>query len=772
MSRAYKDFDAFFKKATGEKPYRYQKILSKSDMPSVINVPTGAGKTEAAILGLWLWRRVSGHDVPRKLVYCLPRRTLSEQTQKRVNEWLQNLGLEGRIGVELLMGGSEDRIEEMLPNKEYVIIGTQDMLVSGALNRAYGNSPYTWPIVFGMLNNDSMWVMDEVQIMENALPTSIQLDYFRNRFKTFGPRKSVWMSATVDQGWLKTVDSSEDKPMYRLGDEDADEPLRRRNRAAKTLHRSKTAVKNTYSESDIQNLLSLPGVKEGPTAIIVNTVKRAQDVYSILSKERDGCKLIHSRFRAREREQLNEWLGKFNVKGGQIVVATQVLEAGVDVSFKTLVTEIAPWPSMIQRFGRCNRTGDDTDSRIYWVDLDDKSYGPYESDDIDLSRSKLKKLEKKSVSPADVGQVDGERIFDAVLRRKDLLSMFDTTPDLSGSHIDVSRFVRTSKQQLDVSVFWRHVDDVKDEHKPDAAEICNVHIGRFREFLGRKHGYIWNHADRKWDKIRAKDVLPGQTIMLESKFGGYSEALGWDGGEESVAPVTASRQVPDSHDGDKSTSSVPVELDDHTAHVLHELERFLSQDRFLDNGLKEALLTAARYHDVGKAHHVFQSTMQKSMTDASTSGKLWAKPKSTGKNPRHERPGFRHEVASTLAYLKQDRDDELRDLIAYLIMSHHGKVRMALRSVSKKERQQGRYLLGMDVKGDTLQGFKGKTVSIKGCKMDMSLASIGGTESGASWTQRVLALLERYGPFRLGYLEALLRRADWLASQKEAEGKY
>ena len=40
---------------------------------------------------------------------------------------------------------------------------------------------------------------------------------------------------------------------------------------------------------------------------------------------------------------------------------------------------------------------------------------------------------------------------------------------------------------------------------------------------------------------------------------------------------------------------------------------------------------------------------------------------------------------------------------------------------------------------------------------------------GASWRERTQLLLERLGPFRLGYLEALLRAADCRASQEEDE---
>jgi hypothetical protein len=48
------------------------------------------------------------------------------------------------------------------------------MLLSRALNRGYGMSRYRWPMHFGLLNNDCLWVMDEVQLMGSGLTTSLQ----------------------------------------------------------------------------------------------------------------------------------------------------------------------------------------------------------------------------------------------------------------------------------------------------------------------------------------------------------------------------------------------------------------------------------------------------------------------------------------------------------------------------------------------------------------------------------------------------------------------
>ena len=49
-------FEDFFACATGSHPYPYQATLAKAaHMPTLLKIPTGAGKTESAVLG-WLYR--------------------------------------------------------------------------------------------------------------------------------------------------------------------------------------------------------------------------------------------------------------------------------------------------------------------------------------------------------------------------------------------------------------------------------------------------------------------------------------------------------------------------------------------------------------------------------------------------------------------------------------------------------------------------------------------------------------------------------------------
>ena len=107
-----------------------------------------------------------------------------------------------KIAVHRLMGGIEAEEWHLQPERPAVLIGTQDMLLSRALNRGYAASWFHWPIDFGLLNNDYLWVFDDPQLMGSRVSSSTQLAGLRQVLGTFGPCPSVWMSATLEPGWL------------------------------------------------------------------------------------------------------------------------------------------------------------------------------------------------------------------------------------------------------------------------------------------------------------------------------------------------------------------------------------------------------------------------------------------------------------------------------------------------------------------------------------------------------------------------------------------
>lgn len=817
-------FSEFFSKACdGRTPYPYQTAFAESSsLPELLNVPTGVGKTATAILG-WLYRRRFHQDTkinestPRRLVYCLPMRTLVEQTCDCAKAWLKALKLSDKVGVHLLMGGEDNSNWDEFPEQDAILIGTQDMLLSRALNRGYGMSRYRWPMHFGLLNNDCLWVMDETQLMGVGLTTSAQLQGLRSKLKTYGATHSLWMSATLDTSPIRTVDHQEPSDGFsRIGLENADRKhsqVKKRLDAKKGLEKaafvlSSESEKRSYAKDLVAAVRNAhrPGTL---TLVVMNRVLRAQQLFRELEnltkpKTKPSpldaeLALIHSRFRPDDRKVHEQSLFSSTIPdAGRIVVATQAIEAGVDVSATTMFTELAPWPYLVQRFGRCNRGGEVVDAQVIWIDTllkgdKDNAALPYEANELQKSRDFLTAL--KDVGPRTLSQIQDERppaIFHT-LRRKDLLDLWDTTPDLAGNDLDISRYIREG-DDTDVQVFWRDVDEEFPSDlipAPMRSELCSVAIGRISDFLAKlkktnkQFALIFKplENENKWRPIEPDDVRPGMVLLLAPQMGGYSDQVGWTGDSSdkpTLHPPVAGEPVEAIEDGSNLRSSQWTTLPKHLDRVVAEAAKFKKAFKAcLEDIPWDAITTAAKWHDVGKAHSAFQNMILRGVTDAvDRRTKLWAKSSgSRSGRPRYfakddetdERIGFRHELASALVWLAHGNNDPHVNLIAFLIAAHHGKVRASIRSFPNENPPHNSTLkFARGIRdGDVIPSIDfGDGHNVPPTTLNLELMELGNSATGSSWLARVINLRDdqELGPFRLCFLEMLLRVADWRGS--------
>ncbi|MFO8070280.1 MAG: CRISPR-associated helicase Cas3' [Polyangia bacterium] len=761
------DFGELFEKATGFSPYPYQcKLAEASCPPSRLSVPTGLGKTAAAVVG-WLWRRryapqATRSSTPRRLVYCLPMRVLVEQTRDKAASWVEKLGLSEEVCVHTLMGGDIDADWDINPERDAILVGTQDMLLSRALNRGYSMSRFRWPLQFGLLNNDCLWVMDEVQLMGSGLATTAQLQAFRRVLGHSAPSISLWMSATMRPEWLDTVDFvlDEDSPRD-IGLETYDyekQSVRERFHAKKPVEKVDLADGKS-GEAEAARILEAHAEAGGRTLVVVNTVKRAKAIHKAVVKEKPAAELllVHSQFRPGDREQVIDRLLETPGEHGTIAISTQVVEAGVDVSAKTLFTDLAPWASLVQRFGRCNRKGDMENASVFWFDVDTKKKGaalPYEAEELNDARELLEAL--RDARPSDLPEVSPDFSARHVIRRRDIIELFDTTPDLAGADIDVSRFIREADDH-GVQLFWRALEGRKPEAEepgPRREELCSVPISEAREFAKKNALWRWDHLERGW--IRPDAIYPGLVLMADCKSGGYSPEKGWDlKAKRAVEQFESDAARAEANDDDRYVESDWETLAEHTDEVLAELDRIIEACEFEDDESMESLRLAARWHDAGKAHSQFQQAL----VEADPS-KLWAK---APEIRRYERPGFRHELASALAMLEQGHPD----LAAYLAAAHHGKVRLSIRSLPHEQHpddHSARFARGVWDGDELPEADLGGGVKLDATTIDLSYMELGEGEKGPSWLARMLTLRDEFGPFRLAYLEALLRAADRRAS--------
>lgn len=226
--------------------------------------------------------------------------------------------------------------------------------------------------------------------------------------------------------------------------------------------------------------------------------------------------------------------------------------------------------------------------------------------------------------------------------------------------------------------------------------------------------------------------------------------------------------------GDDSDSRVGrwVGLAEHTGDVSREVASILEQlglTREIRNVLEEASL----WHDAGKLHPAFQNMLVSGREDEASLKVRgpWAKSDYNNRRPAYWveadgekvlRPYFRHELVSALAYLQTGG----RDLVAYLIAAHHGKVRSSIRSLPQENLPQDDRLFARGVwDGDVLPAHPGFLT--EDLELDLSLMLMG----EGSWLERTLKLRDdpEMGPFRLAHLESVLRVADWRASAKEGD---
>lgn len=796
-------FDTFFAQAMGDpsrRPYAYQRRLALEAWPSALIAPTGLGKTAAVVLG-WLWQwRMQPETTPRRLVLCLPMRTLVEQTESEVRRWLDKLGAatdnalpHPQDGVAVLMGGGERETPPPAwtrhPERPAILIGTQDMLLSRALMRGYGMSRFRWPVDFALLHSDAQWVFDEVQAMGAGLATSAQLDGLRQALKAPRPARSLWLSATLDPVWLKTVDRTETGAVLRVPDDvpedDADPRVRRLLVDARKRVRPAAARPAGAAGKDVDAYIRALAaeVREAhrpgrTTLVILNTVARAQALHKALGRGAGEPLLLHSRFRPRERR---EQMRRLTDGAGEdrIVVATQAIEAGVDVTSAVLFTELAPWSSLVQRFGRVNRFGEcgAEGAEVRWIDLDDPKgelAAPYAAAELAAARTRLAALE--DAAPASLPPPDTGPEARHVLRRKDLLDLFDTDPDLTGFDIDVSPFIRDARD-TDFQVLWRTIGDPEAavrEPLPRPEELCSVPIRRAGELLKDRSAWRLDPQARgkdvRWMRLDGGRPWPGLVVMLDAAGGGYRTDIGLAPEDRKTPvpvdpPADASRDAEaDSHDEDRdSRQDRPVSLTDHLGHVAAAAET-LCDALNVDAAERTAVVTAARWHDVGKAHAAFQERM---VTPDGWDGGPLAKARDCDRSKG--RPYFRHELASALAYLQQRGGDADGDLIAYLIAAHHGKVRLSLRALPKERPAAGvtRFARGVH-EGDGLPAVDlGDGTRSDSVTLTLDLMELGDGPSGPSWAARTGRLLKDLGPFRLAWLEALVRLADWRASEEE-----
>ncbi len=206
--------------------------------------------------------------------------------------------------------------------------------------------------------------------------------------------------------------------------------------------------------------------------------------------------------------------------------------------------------------------------------------------------------------------------------------------------------------------------------------------------------------------------------------------------------------------GVQGNHGLDITLAAHQRQVENLVER--SADKLgLPPKIKEALVCAARYHDLGKADPRFQAWLHgrgihfqsNSKTIAKSSYPAWMSPRL--RKLAQVPDGFRHEFLSALILAKssefQNRPE--RNLILHLIASHHGRCRAFATPFADNDPED----FDVVVNGETIT-YTGRSAPL--------------THIAEGVPRRFWELTRRFGWWGLPYLESIIRLADQEASAK------
>ena len=383
----------------GYPPFRWQKRLLKrlldEDLPQIVDVPTGLGKT--SVMALWLIALAEGAKLPRRLVYVVDRRAVVDQATRYAERLKTNLpaDLASKLGIEPGAGGlpistlrggfadNRDWLED--PSKPAVIVGTIDMIGSRLLFEGYGVSRRMRPYHAGLLGVDALVLLDEAHLCP---PFEAMLRQVARRHDgELGPAGSGrWSMPPFRLMSLSATgrEAAEVPPsgVFRLELQDRDEAeVQRRLQAEKRLHIKQLEDISSLAEQMANRAIALGNGGEAPSRVIVFCDRRkdALDVKQRIEKEFYGkrksgertadflLELLVGERRVRERTELECWLEQHGFLGEAkspaemptFLVATSAGEVGVDLNADHMVCDLVAYERMVQRLGRVNRRGGD-----------------------------------------------------------------------------------------------------------------------------------------------------------------------------------------------------------------------------------------------------------------------------------------------------------------------------------------------------------------------------------------------------------------------------
>jgi CRISPR-associated endonuclease/helicase Cas3 len=573
----------------------------------LLHAPTGSGKTEAVVLP---FLHFGGQPIPGRLLYALPLRSLANQVVDRIEGYARALNKPSNFQVRLQHG---ERPESVLFAAD-AIVATIDQVIT-----SYACTPLTLPLRHGNIPAgavmSSFVVFDEMHLFDPELGLQAAR-LICERLSHLGIPYAV-LSATLPDSvvefWCKHL-GAEIVEAY-----------------SEFVQRQVTVEwKGAFlSPEEIRQALG----RFNHILVVCNTVDRAVELYrQVLTTARAQgylCNLLHSRFLPDDRKQKENWVIQHFGKNTQpdtkaILVATQVVEVGLDISADLLLTEVAPVDALIQRAGRIARWGGDGFVWVYNVE----NASPYETELVEKTKELLSQNSGAVLDWATaknwVNQVLNDR-YRQILHGSNAYEQ--VAAQLSRAAFEGSR-PRAEAAVRDVNTVEVTIHDNPQMLGKDVLRLptINVHIGIAKKWAreaAQAKVKVWRvEVDQgvsdaqvavTCESVSEKDIWIGDLLVFPTSILSYSPDFGL---QRAAGGLSFQPQAGQSYPPLRSALQRETWID-HSTRVAQEIDAVLQQESHAVSALasmlgvqldeiKKAAKLAAVLHDLGKLNKEWQ----------------------------------------------------------------------------------------------------------------------------------------------------------------------
>ncbi|WP_243290912.1 CRISPR-associated helicase Cas3' [Bacillus sp. FJAT-47783] len=337
-----------------------------------LSIPTGGGKTLASLR--YALKHVKFYN-KKRIIYVVPYTTIIEQNADEVRKILKDDAniLEHHSNV---INDENDNDE----NQDGIINVEQKL----KLAKDNWDSPIIFTTMVQFLNvfyakgsrnirrlhnlSESVIIFDEVQ----KVPISCVslFNQALNFLKTYGHSSIVLCTATQP-----ALDFVEHKLEINT-DAEIVEDLEHVIEAFKRVEIIDMATNERFNNNKLTDFIQLKIEEVQSVLVILNTKTVVRNLYNQLKDKEDRIPIYHlsTTMCAAHRSKILDEVRQHLKEGNKIIcISTQLIEAGVDVSFDCVVRSLAGLDSIAQAAGRCNRHGEKDLQNVYVIDHEEEN---------------------------------------------------------------------------------------------------------------------------------------------------------------------------------------------------------------------------------------------------------------------------------------------------------------------------------------------------------------------------------------------------------------